>query len=61
MNENTRGKVISGDGETDLLTGVLQVDTFGPFLFVIVLDYAIKVAIGAKEKSSDFILKEGKV
>ena len=42
MYEDTRAKVISPDGETDLfdiLAGVLQGDTLAPYLFVVDLDY----------------------
>ena len=45
MYTNTRAKVVSPDGDTDLFEitmGVLQGDTLAPFLFVIVLDYAMK-------------------
>ena len=45
MYANTRAKVISPDGETgdvDITAGVLQGDTLAPFLFVIVLDYALR-------------------
>ncbi len=44
MYENTKAKVVSPDGETelfDLLAGVLQGDTLAPYLFIIVLDYAL--------------------
>ena len=53
MYEYTRAKVISPDGETDLfdiLAGVLQGDTLAPYLFVIVLDYALRMAIDGKEE-----------
>ena len=49
---NTKAKVLPVDGETDLfdiLMGVLQGDTLAPFLFVIILDYAMRKAIGDKE------------
>ncbi len=48
MYENTKAKVVSPDGETelfDLLAGVLQGDTLAPYLFIIVLDYALRTAI----------------
>ena len=47
MYTNTRAKVITPDGETDefnILAGVLQGDTLAPFLFIIVLDYALRQA-----------------
>ena len=44
---NTSAKVPSPDGETDtfsILAGVLQGDTLAPYLFIIVLDYALRRA-----------------
>jgi hypothetical protein len=49
---NTRAKVITPDGEKedlDILAGVLQGDTLAPFLFVIVLDYAMRQVTGGME------------
>ena len=63
MYENTRAKVISPDGETDLfelLAGVLQGDTFAPYLFVIVLDYALRTAIDGREEDLGFHLEKRK-
>ena len=60
MYTNTRAKVISPDGETEdfeITAGVLQGDTLAPFLFVIVLDYALRKAIGGKEEELGFIIK----
>ena len=60
MYTNTRAKVISPDGETEdfeITAGVLQGDTLAPFLFVIVLDYALRKAIGGKEEELGFTLK----
>ena len=45
-------KVITSDGETDnfqISKGVLQGDTLSPFLFVIILDYAMRQAIDGRE------------
>ena len=56
---NTRAKVITPDGETeefDILAGVLQGDTLAPFLFVIVLDYAMRQATEGQEKDLGFII-----
>ena len=53
MYTNTKTKVISPDGETDMFditAGVLQGDTLAPFLFVIVLDYALRKAMCGKEE-----------
>ena len=47
MYTNTMAKVVSPDGETDMFeiaAGVLQGDTLAPFLFIIVLDYALRKA-----------------
>ena len=63
MYTNTRAKVISPDGETEdfeITAGVLQGDTLAPFLFVIVLDYALRKAIGGKEDELGFTLKPRK-
>ena len=45
---NTKATVISPDGETeffDILIGVLQGDTLGPFLFIIVLDNVLRISM----------------
>ena len=47
-NSNTRAKVRSPDGDTEffeITTGVLQVDTIAPFLFIIYLDYILRKAL----------------
>ena len=44
---NTVAQVLSPDGDTDffeILAGVLQGDTLAPYLFVIALDYALRLA-----------------
>ena len=46
---NTIAKVISPDGMTDffeILAGVLQGDTLAPFLFIVVVDYVLRVTVG---------------
>ena len=56
---NTKAKVLSPDGETDLfdiVMGVLQGDTLAPFLFVIVLDYAMSKAIEGNEETFGFTI-----
>ena len=48
MNLDTRAKVTTLDGESEefkILVGELQGDTLAPFLFFIVLDYALRKAI----------------
>ena len=57
--KDTKAKVISPDGETEefeILAGVLQGDTLAPYLFVIVLDYALREAIDGKEEELGFRL-----
>ena len=59
MYTNTKTKVISPDGETemfDITTGVLQGDTLAPFLFIIVLDYAMRKAMAGKEEELGFTI-----
>ena len=56
-----RAKVVSPDGDTDyfkILAGVMQGDTLAPFLFVVVLDYALRKAINGKETDLGFTLHE---
>ena len=56
---NTKAKVMSPDGETDVFEikmGVLQGDTLAPFLFVIVLDYALRKAINGREEELGFTM-----
>ena len=51
--EETRAKVLSLDGETEyfkILGGVLQGDTLAPYLFTIVIDYIMRMAIDDKEE-----------
>ena len=53
MYKNTRARVQTPDGLTEefqINTGVLQGDTLAPYLFIIVLDYALRKAIGEKEE-----------
>ena len=49
MYSSTQAVVSSPDGETEafeILAGVLQGDTLAPYLFIIVLDYVMRMAIG---------------
>ena len=53
MYTDTKAKVLSPDGETelfDILAGVLQGDTLAPYLFIIALDYALGKAINGREE-----------
>ena len=60
MYSNTKAKVVTPDGETelfDITAGVLQGDTLAPFLFVIVLDYAMRKAMAdGKEEELGFTI-----
>ena len=61
--ENTRASVLTPDGETELFSivaGVLQGDTLAPYLFAIVLDYAMRQAVGGKENELGFELERRK-
>ena len=45
--EDTMAQVLSPDGDTEffkILAGVLQGDTLAPFLFIVALDYAMRIA-----------------
>ena len=58
--KNTRAKVVTPDGDTDyfdILAGVLQGDTLAPFLFAIVIDYCMRMAIGDDEEKLGFTLE----
>ena len=63
MYSETFAKVISPDGSTELfkiLNGVLQGDTLAPYIFVIVLDYALRKAITGREEQLGFLLESRK-
>ena len=56
---NNPNFVITPDGETEqfeITAGVLQGDTLAPFLFIIVLDFALRRAIEGKEEELGFTL-----
>ena len=49
LHTGTKAKVLSPDGGTEffeILAGVLQGDTLAPYIFTIMIDYAMKQAIG---------------
>ena len=59
--EDTKAKVLTPDGETDLFeikAGVLQGDTLAPYLFIIALDYSLRKAINGNEEKLGFRLKK---
>ena len=58
---NTRVKVRFLDGDADyfnIVTGVLQGDTLVPYLFIICLDYVLKMSIDKMKDSSFKLTKE---
>ena len=63
MYSNTKAKIATPDGETEMFeitAGVLQGDTLAPFLFIIVLDYALRKAISGKEEELGFTIQPRK-
>jgi hypothetical protein len=59
MYTNTKARVVSPDGETEMFeitAGVLQGDTLAPFLFIIVLDYALRKATSGREEELGFTI-----
>ena len=59
LHTNTKSRVITPDGETelfDIVAGVLQGDTLAPLLFVIVLDYVLRISLDAN-KTKGLLLK----
>ena len=60
MYQNTKARVVTPDGETELFdiqAGVLQGDTLAPFLFAIVLDYVMRQTIKDDEAKLGFQVK----
>ena len=56
---STRAKVYSPDGVTeyfDIVKGVLQGDTLAPYVFVKILDYALRKAIKDREEKLGFTI-----
>ena len=63
MYENTRAKVLTPDGETEeffILAGVLQGDLLAPYIFAIMLDYAMRQAIDKHGDTLGFTIEERK-
>ena len=61
MYSDTKAVVLSPDGETDsfeIHAGVLQGDTLAPYLFIIVLDYVMRVALGNEEANLGFTISQ---
>ena len=56
---NTRAIVYSPDGVSeafDIVAGVLQGETLSPYLFIIVLDYALRKATNGHEEELGFTI-----
>ena len=63
MYADTTAKVITPDGETEtfnILACILQGDTLAPYLFVIVIDYAMRTALQGRENKLGFQLRKRK-
>ena len=61
MYTNTKAVVLSPDGETDsfmIRAGVLQGDILAPYIFIIVLDYVMRVALGNDEANLGFTISQ---
>lgn len=59
MYTDTKAKVISPDGETDIFSitaGLLKDDMLASFLFVIVLDYALRQAVAGEGRGLGFTI-----
>ena len=59
MYKGTRAQVSTPDGnseEFNIQTGVLQGDTLAPFLFITVLDYALRQAVRGREQELGFTI-----
>ena len=62
--ENTKAKVISPDGETEFFfvkKGVLQGDTLAPYLFVIVIDYLLRMTFKDEEDDLGLEVQQKKI
>ena len=58
---NTKVKVRSPDGDTeyfDIVAGVLQGDTLAPYLFIICLDYELRISIDKIKENSFELTKK---
>ena len=59
LNTGTKTKVLSPDGEIDIfeiLAGILQGDTLAPYIFAIMIDYAMRKATGNDALELEFKL-----
>ena len=59
--KNTKVKVCSLDGDTDyfdIVVGVLQGDTLAPYLFIICLDYMLRMSVDLMKENGFKLAKE---
>ena len=52
---NTKAIVTTPDGDTEsfnILAGVLQGDTLAPFIFILILDYVLRISVEQKKPST---------
>ena len=50
---NTTARVVTTDGTSgkfEFIAGVLQGDTLVPFLFIVFLDYALRISLDGRER-----------
>jgi hypothetical protein len=53
---NTKTRIITPDVETyffDIVAGVLQGDTLAPFLFIIILDYVLRISLDVYNRATN--------
>ena len=58
--ENSSAQVLTPDGETsffDIVSGIFQGDTLAPFLFIVVLDYALKHAFQMSNSDNGIVIE----
>ena len=61
--ENSCAQIITPDGETqffDIVAGIFQGDTLAPFLFIMVLDYALRQAYNSSNSETGIVLEPRK-
>ena len=61
--EGSSAQVLTPDGETsffDIVAGIFQGDTLAPFLFIIVLDYALREAFKISDSESGIVIEPRK-
>ena len=61
LHKNSKAMVRSPDSDTDffdILAGVLQVDTFAPFLIIVCLDYVLRMSIDLMKENGITLKKQ---